>query len=137
LAVLAFGWLALVASADSFLTQRSLKESQSAVVSRDFTEGADRASDAIALQPWAAEPRLQLALVYESAGDLEQASREAAEASERAPDDWLPWLARARIETAAGNIEAARLALDRARSLNPKAPFLAGSDAGAVPSPSP
>jgi hypothetical protein len=125
LAALVVGWLALLIAADSFLTARSLERSREAVVSHDYVQAANSAHDAIALEPWAAEPRLQLALVHESAGALALAGREVVAATDRAPNDWQGWLARARIATRAGDIALARTALARARSLNPKAPFLA------------
>ena len=124
-AVLVAGWIALLVAADSFLTQRSLGDSRTAAAAADYEEAAQRANDAIALQPWAAEPRLQLALVQESAGQLPDALAEVMEATDRAPDDWRPWLARARIEARSGNVAAATAALERARSLNPRSPIFA------------
>ena len=124
-ALLTVGWIALLAAGDAFLSQRALEESRSAARSADFGEAATRAEDAIALQPWAAEPRLQLALVHEAAGDLAQARGEAAEATGKAPDDWQVWLARARIEARSGRAAAASAALQQARRLNPRAPIFA------------
>jgi Tfp pilus assembly protein PilF len=132
--LLAVGWIALLAAGDAFLTQRALEESRSAAGSADYREAATRAGDAIALQPWAADPRLQLALVNEAAGDLAQAREEAAEATGKAPDDWLVWLARARIEARSGRVAAASAALQQARRLNPRAPIFAQP---APPQPSP
>ena len=70
-------------------------------------------------------PRLQLALVEELAGDLRAANRDLAEAIERAPDNWQLWFVRARLEVKSGDVRDARHALERARRLNPRAPFLA------------
>jgi Tfp pilus assembly protein PilF len=116
------GCAALVLAGDQFLAQRSLDASQSAARTADQGEAADRAREAIALEPWAARPRLQLALVQESAGALPEADASITEAIDRAPDDWSLWLVRARIETRQGHLAAAASALAQARALNPRAP---------------
>jgi Flp pilus assembly protein TadD len=63
--------------------------------------------------------------VEELEGDLPGANRELGEAIERAPHDWELWFVRARLEVKSGDVDAARRALQRARRLNPRAPFLA------------
>ena len=50
------------------------------------------AREAIAIQPWAAEPWLQLATVERSVDNTEAAARAAREAIERSPDDFRLWL---------------------------------------------
>ena len=125
LATIVIGWIALILAADTFLAERSLDGSRAGVTDGDYAEATERANDAIALQPWAAEPRLQLALVHERFGNLSEARQEADEAIERAPEDWRPWLARARIETRDGAVSAGLASYQRARSLNPRAPLFA------------
>jgi O-antigen ligase len=124
-ATLLVGWVAIWAGGVQFLTEVKLGDSRAAASSRDLSSAAQDAHDASRLQPWAAEPRLQLALVEELDGDLGAADRELREAIERAPDDWQLWFVRARLKVKAGDVAAARRALDRARELNPRAPFLA------------
>ena len=124
--MLAVAWVCALAATEAFLSERSLTRSRSAVADGDLVAASDRARDAVALQPWSAQPRLQLALVQESAGDLSDAETSAAEATERAPLDWRLWLVRARIETRAGNLAEARSALREARRLNPRNPLFAG-----------
>jgi hypothetical protein len=114
---------ALLLAGDQLLARRSLDASQSAVRANDLAGAADDARRAIALEPWAAQPRLQLALVQESAGALSQASSSVNDAIVRAPDDWSLWLVRARIATKAGRIAEANAALERSRALNPRAPL--------------
>jgi hypothetical protein len=114
---------ALLLAGDQFLARRSLDASQSAARSADPHQAAAKARQAIALEPWAAEPRLQLALVQESAGALAAGHRSIDQAIERAPDDWSLWLVRARIATRQGNVPEAVSALARARRLNPRAPI--------------
>ena len=124
-ATLLVGWAAIWAGGVLFLTEVKLGDSRAAASDRDLSSAAQDARDASTLQPWAAEPRLQLALVEELDGDLQAANRELGEAIERAPDDWQLWFVRARLKVKAGDVGGARRALERARELNPRAPFLA------------
>ena len=108
-----------------FLTEAKLGDSHEAANAGDLESAAQDARDAIKLEPWAAGPRLQLALVDELGGDLGAAKRDLAGAIERAPDDWQLWFVRTRIDVKSGDVREARQALERARRLNPRAPFLA------------
>jgi tetratricopeptide (TPR) repeat protein len=108
-----------------FLTESKLGDSRQAASAGDLESAAKDARDAIKLEPWAAGPRLQLALVDELGGDLQAAKRDLAGAIERAPENWQLWFVRTRIDVKSGNIRAARHALERARRLNPRAPFFA------------
>jgi tetratricopeptide (TPR) repeat protein len=112
----------LLLAGDQLLAKRSLDASQSAAREGNLGDAADQARTAIALEPWAAQPRLQLALLEESAGDLAGARRSTAAAIDRSPDDWSLWLVRARIATREGRLPEARTALAQARRLNPRAP---------------
>jgi O-antigen ligase len=123
IASIAAGSIAIVLGALIFLSDREVRASQAAADDGNLASAADDARSAIALQPWAAEPRLQLALVQESAGDLDGAAKTAAEASDRAGDDWKIWLVRARIATRQGQIDAAEGDLSEAQRLNPRAPI--------------
>jgi hypothetical protein len=102
-----------------------LDQSQTAAARGDTQEALSAALDAKALQPWAASPYLQLALVREQSGDLEGARDRIAEALDRNRSDWRLWLVSARIETVTGNIAKARSDLRRAKSLNPRSPIFA------------
>jgi Tfp pilus assembly protein PilF len=117
--------IAIWAGGVLFLTEARLGDSREAASAGDLESAAQDARDAIRLEPWAAGPRLQLALVDEVKGDLRAAQRNLAGASERAPDNWQIWFVRARIDVKSGNVRRARRALQRARRLNPRAPFFA------------
>ncbi|HEY7151965.1 MAG TPA: O-antigen ligase family protein [Solirubrobacterales bacterium] len=108
-----------------FLTEAKVGDSREAARAGDLDSAAKDARDAIKLEPWAAGPRLQLALVDELGGDLRAAQRNLAGAIERAPDDWQLWFVRTRIDVKSGNVHQARRSLQRARQLNPRAPFFA------------
>jgi O-Antigen ligase/Tetratricopeptide repeat len=124
-ATLLVGWAAIWAGGVLFLTEVKLGDSRAAASAGNLESAAQDGRDASTLQPWAAEPRLQLALVDELDGDLQAANRDLGEALQRAPDDWQLWFVRARLDVKSGHISAARQALERARHLNPRAPFLA------------
>lgn len=102
------------------LGQERLERSQAAAQRGDVAAAIDSAEDARSLQPWAASPYVQLALVEEQAGRLRGASRHIEDALERDSSDWSTWLVAARIQTKAGSIRAGRRSLRRAQALNPK-----------------
>jgi hypothetical protein len=124
-ATLLVGWAAIWAGGLLFLTEVKLGDSRAAASAGDLASAAQDARDAGTLQPWAAEPRLQLALVEELGSELRAADRDLGEAIQRAPDNWQLWFVRARLRVKSGDVGAARTALARARQLNPRAPFLA------------
>jgi hypothetical protein len=119
--------VAICAAGILFLSQVRIGDSQDAVHRGDLVAAAQDARDAIAIEPWAADPRLQLALVEELGGDLGPAKHDIREAIDRAPDNWQLWFVKTRLEVKSGNGAAARHALARAHELNPRAPFLATS----------
>ena len=128
-ATLLIGWAAIWAGGVLFLTEVKLGDSRQAAGHRELSSAAQDARDASTLQPWASEPRLQLALVEELDGDLEAANQAVGEAIERAPENWQLWFVRARLKVKLGDLDGARQALERARQLNPRAPFLAAQSA--------
>ncbi len=124
IATLLVAWAAIWAGGVLFLTDARLADSREAASAGDLEAAAQDAHDAIKIEPWAAGPRLQLALVDELGGDLRAAKRDLGEAIERAPDNWQLWFVRTRLDVKSGNVDGARRALERARQLNPRAPFL-------------
>jgi O-Antigen ligase/Tetratricopeptide repeat len=117
--------LAIVALAIPLLATLEIRDSQAAVRDNDLGEAIEQARAARDIQPWAASPHLQLALVLEQAGEIEEASRAIREAVKRDPGDWRLWLVRARLETKLGSIQTARRSLRRAMELNPRSPIFA------------
>ena len=124
-ATLLIGWAAIWAGGDLFFAEVKLGDSRDAAEAGELSAAAQDARDASTIQPWSSEPKLQLALVEELDGDLEAANRDLGEAIERAPDNWQLWFVRARLKVKMGDIDGADQALERARELNPRAPFLA------------
>jgi hypothetical protein len=118
---------AICAAGVLFLSQVRIGDSQDAVHDGHLVTAAQDARDAVAIEPWASDPRLQLALVEELGGDLRAARHDIHGAIDRSPEDWQLWFVKARLEVKSGNGPAARHALAKARELNPRAPFLATS----------
>lgn len=117
--------LAIVVSIVALVTQVELGDSRDAARRGDLADAGRAADAAIAVQPWAAAPRLQRALVDERSGQLKAALRSQAEALERAPEDWRLWVTGARLRTKDGDVRGAERALGQARKLNPRAQTLA------------
>jgi hypothetical protein len=121
-------WGAIWAGAISLLTEIRMSQSEAAAARDDLGDAAAQAEDAVTLQPWAAEPRLQLGLVRELEGELPAAREHLSQAAERAPEDWSVWLVLARVERALGNADAAEEARERAYMLLPSTPTRIGDD---------
>jgi hypothetical protein len=105
-----------------------------ALATRDSRDAAAEGRIAAALQdgrtaqrvqPYAASPRLQQALVLEQAGALSDASLAARAAAAEEPTNWRTWFTLARIDAKIGNTDVAINELRKARRLNPRSPLLA------------
>jgi hypothetical protein len=118
-------WLVVCAQAIPYLAEIKISDSQAASRRGDGQEALEHAMAARNIQPWAASPYVQLALVEEAVGDLAEAQRVIREGIERDPTDWRLWLIASRIETKSGDIPAARADLARAAELNPRSPLFA------------
>jgi tetratricopeptide (TPR) repeat protein len=117
--------LALAVIAIPLGTATAVRESQAAAGSGDIERSLSTAEDAKALQPYAASPDLQRALVLEQAGRLPEAVAAARAASENEPQNWRTWLILARVEAEAGNAQQAVDAYREARRLNPRSGLFA------------
>ena len=124
LAAIAFGLI--VAEAIPLLANMEVRKSQESVNSGNLVEALDQAESARSIQPWAASPYLQLALVQELGGRTDEALASIETALEHDQSDWRLWLVAARIQTKAGEIADARESLAKARELNPKSQLFAG-----------
>jgi hypothetical protein len=111
----------------------AIRNSQAEVRESDYSEALRLSRLAQDLQPYAATPTLQEALIREEAGDLAGAASRALEATTQESTNWRTWYTLARIEQKLGNAEAARTANDEARSLNPRSPLFASEAEAATP----
>jgi O-Antigen ligase len=114
---------AVFAGGVALVGDSNLRASRTAAREGDYQTAAEEARHAQAVQPWAAEPRLQLALVEELRGSR-AALRAVDEAIERAPEDWRVWIVATRLRTKAGDIPGAILALRRVNALTRSLPVL-------------
>lgn len=110
---------AIVAIAVPLSTESLLRQSEAAAREGDLGAALADARGAEAVQPGAASPRLQQALVLEASGDLDSAAEAARAATERESTNWRTWLIRARIEAERGRAADAVDHYRRARALNP------------------
>ena len=122
--LIAIAIVSLPLLANVFLTEIQLRESRDAVVSGDLSEAADAAERAEALAPWAAEPRLQAALIAERLGDLDTARGEIEAAIDRSAEDWKLQVIASRLALEVDDAAAAKSYLDEARRLNPRSAIL-------------
>ena len=121
-AVLLVAWISICGSVLLLLEDRRIDASRSAADRGDLQGALDAANDAADLEPWAAEPRTQRALIYEQLGDIDDARREIATAIDRSPDDYKLYLTAARLDAEAGDAESERANLAEAVRLNPLDP---------------
>jgi O-Antigen ligase len=119
IATVAVAWASIWASGMLLLTEVKLGDSREAVDRGELEDAVQDAVDAGAIQPWSPEPPLQEAQVELLRGDVEAARVAVADAMERAPGDYRPWVVAARIEQQAGDDIAYFRAFERAAELAP------------------
>jgi len=112
--------LAIVAIAIPLASLSLTRQSQAAVRDGDLTAALEDARDAQNVEPAAATPRLQQALVLELLGDFAAAETAARAAVERESTNWRLWLVLSRIAAERGRAGASVNAYREARALNPR-----------------
>jgi hypothetical protein len=117
---------ALIAIAIPLASTSLIRQSQASARDGDTAAALADARSAQNVQPGAATPRIQEALLLESEGEYAAAASAAAAASEREPTNWRTWLLLSRIEAERGQAVAAVADYRRARSLNPLSPVFSG-----------
>jgi hypothetical protein len=125
-AVAVVALVCVAAQAIPFLAQNQLARSRAAVARGDGAAALAAARAARDIQPWAASPHLQLALVDERLGRLGAARSSIYDAIDRDAEDWRLWLIAARLETKDGAVSRAGRSLARAVELNPRSPLFRG-----------
>ena len=123
LGAIAVAIAALVAIAIPLATVSTVRASQAAVLSGNPARALADARAAVRLEPGAASPQIQLALVLELQGDVPDALAAARSATIDEPDNWSGWLIVSRLEAEAGHPAASLAAYGRSRSLNPRSPL--------------
>lgn len=118
--------LVIYFEAAPLLADFRLADSKAAAESGRLEEAYRAARAAHDIEPWAASPYLQLALVQERRGQVQRARTFIGEALDRDDSDWRLWLVSARLAVADGDIAGAVASLRRAAELNPRSPLFAG-----------
>lgn len=122
-AVAVLALVLIVAIAIPLASATLVRRSQSEANAGELQAALDSAQTAQDVQPGAASPRLQLALLYEQSGELAEAAESAQGAVDREETNWRNWLVLARIEAERGNADAAIAAYRKAKSLNRMSPL--------------
>lgn len=115
--------VALVAIAIPFSLETLVRESQADARAGQLVAALGVAREAAAVEPDAATPRLQQALLLEQAGETAGAAAAARAASQREATNWRTWLVLSRLDAKLGRVGAAVRDYRRARSLNPRSPI--------------
>jgi hypothetical protein len=111
--------MAMVAGGLVALTELELDQSRSAASANNIGDAIDRARAAKTVQPWSAEPYIQLALLEEKQGNLSGALANLNQAEQRDSEDWRLALIKARLESQRGDQVALVRAILRAERLSP------------------
>jgi O-antigen ligase len=119
MATVAAAWVAMVAGGLVTLTELELDQSRSAASGDQIADAINRARAAKTVQPWSAEPYLQLTLLEEKQGDLSGALANLQQAEQRDSQDWRLALIEARLQARRGDRPASLRALVRAQQLSP------------------
>jgi O-antigen ligase len=100
------------------------RDSRAAAAEGHLAAALEDVGTAERLQPYAATPDLQRALLLERAATLSGAAKAARAATAEEPTNWRTWFVLARIEARRGHARAAVDALRTARRLNPRSPLV-------------
>jgi O-Antigen ligase len=119
IATVAAAWVAMVAGGLVVLSQIELDRSRSAAAGGRIAEAIHRAEQAHTVTPWSSEPFIQLALLEQDSGNLDQALRRLKEAESRDSDDWRLALIESSLQAQRGDRTAASAAFDRSQTLSP------------------
>jgi hypothetical protein len=118
LGIAAVAVAAIVAIGVPYASTSQVRHSEADVRAGDLSAALSAARSAQNVQPGAAAPRLQEALVLELDGRLNEAAEAARAATAREATNWRNWLVLSRLEAKLGRTDAALRDFRRARSLN-------------------
>jgi tetratricopeptide (TPR) repeat protein len=104
---------------------RVLNDSRAAAAGGQLAAALEDARTAESLQPYAATPHLQRALILEQAGAIDQATAAARAAAAAEPTNWRTWIVLARLQARRERYPEALAAFERAKRLNPRSNLFA------------
>ena len=114
---------ALIAIALPLARASAVAESQSQAKARALQTALADAKRGHSIQPYAASPSLETALIYELGGDYPAAVSAAEAATRSGSTNWRNWLVLSRVQAEAGNAQGSVEAYERAKALNPRSPI--------------
>ena len=129
IAIVVLAVAAITAIALPLASTMAVAESRADSQAGSLTKALDEARDAAAIQPYAATPRVQEALILERLGELDAAVKSARAATQKEATNWRTWLIRSRLEARTGDTRASVAAYRQARLLNPGSGALAPGEA--------
>jgi hypothetical protein len=100
-----------------------VSKSQAAARAGDTASALTDARSAVRLEPGAAAPQIQLALVLETQHNYSAALGSARKATRDESQNWSNWLVLSRLEAETGHAKASVTDYERAHSLNPRSPL--------------
>lgn len=103
-----------------------MRDSQAAAHRGDLPQAFKDAASAQSIQPGAATPRVQRALLLEQIGEIGAARSAVAGALKRDPLNSTTWLIASRLAAEAGDTHAALADYKRGKTLNPTSPIFEG-----------
>jgi tetratricopeptide (TPR) repeat protein len=113
----------LIAIAIPLVATVAVRSSQRAVLAGHYRAALGDVLTAQRIEPDAATPRLQHALVLEQLGDLTAARDAIAQAESREPTNWRIWYTASRLAAESDRPQLALADYRRARALNPTSPL--------------
>jgi Tfp pilus assembly protein PilF len=113
---------AAIAIAIPFAMTSAIRSSQAAAKAGNLRAALSDALTAQTLEPYAATPRLQRALVLEQGRHFARARAAIVQATKREATNWQLWLVRSRIDAESGHPLRAVRDYRRAHVLNPLSP---------------
>jgi O-Antigen ligase len=117
----------LAAVAVPLATTNALRASQTAAFQGRESIALRDAQQAARIEPGAASPQIQIALLQELRADVPAAIAAAEKAASAEPLNWTTWLILSRLEAEANHPQASLADFERARSLNPRSSLFANA----------
>jgi tetratricopeptide (TPR) repeat protein len=117
---LALSWVVALALIGPLLVDGEIDSSNAAAADGNIPSAVDHADTARSIEPWAATPYLQLALLAERQGEYGPAVERMNQAIAREEGNWELYYLRARMNHEAGEEAAAQADREEARRLNPE-----------------
>lgn len=112
--------VALIGIVIPLASASAVDQSRQEVTDGDLSSALDSAKQAVAIEPFAATPRIQEATTLELMGRLDEAVAAAHEATAKESTNWRTWIVLSRLEAENDNPQAAVAAYKKAFSLFPR-----------------